>query len=216
MSLFKINPTCYLMLVVFLVFQPLGVSQADSDLPASAATVVKLLRQGGYTLYFRHEQTDWSQSDNIRQAQDWLSCDGSRVRQLSDSGRQRATTTGKAIRALGIPVGQVLASPYCRTMETARLMDLGPVVATTEVINMRVADYFGGRQTIIETAKTLLAKAPLTGSNRIIVSHGNVARNATAIYPDEGEAIIFESDGNGGFYFLGRLTAEAWEGLAVE
>ena len=216
MSPFHIDPARYLLLVVFLAFQPSGDSYAESDLPASATTLVKLLRQGGYTLYFRHEQTDWSQSDDIRQAKDWLSCDGSRIRQLSDSGRQRAITTGKGIRSLGIPVGEVLASPYCRTIDTARLMALGPVIATTEVINLRVANYFGGRQAIIETARTLLAKAPLTGRNRIIVSHGNVAREATAFYPDEGEAIIFKSDGRGGFYFLGRLTAKDWARIAAE
>ena len=78
-------------------------------------TLVEALRGGGYTLYFRHAATDWSLQDEVREAGDWTSCDPSRMRQLSDAGRATARAVGKAIRALHIPVGKVLASPYCRT-----------------------------------------------------------------------------------------------------
>ena len=105
--------------------------KADTASAPSAKELVELLRAGGYSLYFRHEATDWSQSDNITSEGDWLSCDGNQVRQLSNSGRERSATTGKVIRSLGIPVGKILASPYCRTMETARLMNLGTVVPST-------------------------------------------------------------------------------------
>jgi phosphohistidine phosphatase SixA len=186
-------------------------ASADSAPPLAAEALIELLRNGGYSLYFRHEATDWSQSDDIRKVGDWLSCDGSRIRQLSSSGRKRATATGQAIQSLGIPVGKVLASPYCRTLETARLLNLGPVESTTEVINLRVAEYFGGRDAIVETAQALLASTPDAETNTVIVSHGNVARAATPVYPEEGEGVVFQADGKGGFRFIGRLTAEDWK-----
>jgi phosphohistidine phosphatase SixA len=186
---------------------------ADSTSLPAAEALIELLRDGGYSLYFRHEATDWSQSDDIRKVGDWLSCDGSRIRQLSSSGRKRATATGQAIQSLGIPIGKVLASPYCRTLETARLMNLGPVESTTDVINLRVAEYFGGRDAIVETAKALLASTPDAETNILIVSHGNVAREATPVYPEEGEGIVFQADGEGGFRLIGRLTAEDWKGI---
>lgn len=175
--------------------------------------LVKHLRRGGFNIYFRHEATDWTQSDHINKAGDWLSCDGSRVRQLSDAGRQRAMSTGQAIRALGIPVSEIIASPYCRTMQTARLMKLGKVDSSTDVMNLRVAEYFGGRPAIISTARALLASAPDTDSNRVIVAHGNVAQAATPVYPGEGEGIVFQPDGKGSFTFVGRLTPEDWSQL---
>lgn len=203
-------------LILFvLMLAPLltGGAVADSARPLTKQALVEALRGGGYTLYFRHEATDWSQHDNVRKAGDWLSCDGDRMRQLSSAGRRRAAATGEAIRSLGIPIGRVLASPYCRTVETARLMNLGPVKTTTDVMNLRVAGYFGGRDAIIATARTLLAQPPEKNTNTLIVAHGNVARDATPVYPDEGEGVVFQADGKGGFIVAGRVTPAEWARL---
>ena len=202
---------------IFLLFALLipVTSEADGDAPLTQQDLVELLRQGGYSLYFRHEATDWSQSDSILNHGDWLSCDASQVRQLSAAGREAAKATGAAIRALGIPVAELLASPYCRCMETAALMQLGTVEASEAVINMRIASYFGGRDAVVETARALLARRPPDGSNRVIVAHGNVAINATSVYPDEGEGLIFKADAAGGFEFVGRLSPEDWQRLVA-
>jgi len=203
------------LITLVLVFSSLDSrALADSASLPTLEALVELLRDGGYSLYFRHEATDWSQHDDIRKGDDWLSCDGGRVRQLSSSGRERAAATGQAIRSLGIPVGKVWSSPYCRTLETARLMNLGPVESTTDVINLRVSEYFGGRAAIVETARALLASAPVPETNTLIVAHGNVAREATPVYPDEGEGVVFQADGKGGFRLIGRLTAEDWKRIA--
>jgi phosphohistidine phosphatase SixA len=45
-----------------------------------------------------------------------------RQRNLTDGGRADARAIGAAIRSLGIPIGEVLASPFCRTRETAELI----------------------------------------------------------------------------------------------
>jgi phosphohistidine phosphatase SixA len=172
--------------------------------------LIDALQEGGYNLYFRHEATDWSQDDQVREAGDWSSCDGSEIRQLSREGRDRAARTGFAMRGLSIPVNEVLASPYCRAMETARLLGLGKVQASVEVINLRVADYFGGREAVIATARKLLSRPPATGGNRVIVAHGNVARAATPVYPGEGEMVVFKPGGGEGFAFIGRMSPEQW------
>jgi hypothetical protein len=176
---------------------------------AAEVALVEMLRRGGYNIYFRHVATDWSQADRVAQRDDWLDCDPSRMRQLSDEGRADAAAVGEAIRGLGIPVGEVLASPYCRTMETARLMQLGPVRASTDVMNLRSAEYFGGREAILTSARRLLSTPPPEGTNRVIVAHGNVAREATPVYPGEGEGVVFEPLGVG-FRLVGRVTPEDW------
>jgi phosphohistidine phosphatase SixA len=176
------------------------------------AALLRALRAGGHNIYFRHVATDWSQNDDLRQADDWRSCDAKRMRQLSPSGRAAAETIGVAIRQLEIPVGEVLASPYCRTVETAELMRLGDVITTIQVMNMRAADFVGGRASIIASAQALLASRPPAG-NRVIVAHGNVASAATPAYPQEGEALVFAPDGNGGFVLRGRITVSDWSRL---
>jgi hypothetical protein len=192
----------------------LVVADATAQSGLRGAELIAALRDGGYNLYFRHAATDWSNHDRVRRDGDWTSCDGAVMRQLSDSGRETARAIGAAIQALNIPVGEVLASPYCRTMETARLMGLGAVQPSTDVINMRVADQFGGRQAVIATARRLLATPPPDGTNRVIVAHGNVARDATPVYPDEAEAVIFRPDGQGGSEVVGRLLPAQWSAPA--
>jgi hypothetical protein len=162
------------LLLASLVVTTIGHAAQPPSLEGKA--LVEALRAGGYNIYFRHVATDWSQSDDVGSRNDWLDCDPARMRQLSDAGRDAAVAIGNAMRRLKIPVFEVLASPYCRTQETARLMAVGPVEASTDVMNLRAAQYFGGRAAIVASARQLLASAPQPGSNRVIVAHGNVAR----------------------------------------
>lgn len=202
--------------VSLFLFPWLWMGALAQEATLSGEALVRALQGGGYNVYFRHAATDWSQTDHVRETGDWTSCDPSRIRQLSDGGRQTAREVGEAIRALGIPVGQVMASPYCRTVETARLMALGPVETTTDIMNLRVAEYFGGRGAIAMRARARLAVSPAPGTNTVLVAHGNVAREATEVYPGEGEGAVFRPDGKGGFVFVGRLTAKEWLRLADE
>ncbi|KAA3630711.1 MAG: hypothetical protein DWQ08_05845 [Proteobacteria bacterium] len=176
--------------------------------------LVKALRAGGYNIYFRHAQTDWSRGDDIRDESDIPSCDGSRVRQLSDEGRMTAAAIGSAIRELRIPVVRILASPYCRTMETARQMELGEVESTEDLMNLRSASFVGGRDAVIARARKLLASRPPAAGNAIYVAHGNVARHATPVYPGEAEGVVFHPDGRGGFDLVARITPPEWARLA--
>ncbi|MDH3221137.1 MAG: histidine phosphatase family protein, partial [Gammaproteobacteria bacterium] len=112
-----------IVLLLLIAGMPFVVERAAAQAPAelTGRDLVTALRNGGYNIYFRHVATDWSRSDDLRQAGDWLDCDPARMRQLSDAGRADARAIGAGMRGLGVPVGEVLASPYCRTMETARL-----------------------------------------------------------------------------------------------
>ena len=118
------------------------------------------------------------------------------------------------MRALDIPVGRVLTSPYCRTVETARLMALGRIETTADIMNLRVADYFGGREAIAKRARARLSSAPAGGSNTVLVAHGNVVRLATGVYPGEGECAVFRPLGSGGFEHVGNLQPQEWTRLA--
>jgi hypothetical protein len=187
---------------------------AQSDLLDGKA-LLESLRQGGFNLYFRHASTDWSQTDDLRERDDWLSCDSTRMRQLSAAGRAASAAIGEAMRELEIPVNEVVASPYCRTMETARLMDLGPVTPSTKVMNLRASRFFGGREAIVASARRLLATSPAAGGNRVIVAHGNVARESTPFYPGEGEGLVFKPDSAGGFRLVGRVSPAGWTELLM-
>ena len=186
----------------------------QSSIALAGEALITALQGGGYSLYFRHAATDWSTSDQVRKAGDWISCDPNRIRQLSAAGRRTATAIGAAMRALKIPVHAVFASPYCRTRQTAELLKLGAVQLTTDVMNMRVAEYFGGRAAIAGKTRARLAIAPPKGTNTVYAAHGNVIREVTLEYPGEAGCLVFKADGNGGFRFVGRIEPQEWQRLA--
>lgn len=163
-------------------------------------SLVHALRQGGITIYFRHAATDHAQADRKDVAPE----DCANQRNLNDEGRAEARAIGEALRALGITTGDVLASPYCRTMDTARLI-AGRATASRAVLGSMTA----GRLDYSELDK-LLATPPPAGQVRVIVSHGNQLQ-ALAGDPElrEGEAAVIRGDG-ASWKILTRIRAQEW------
>lgn len=191
----------YLPLVVLLLW-PIPGRAVDPAL-------VDALRAGGYILYFRHAATDWSQADRNRDA-DWDSCDPAQMRQLSDAGREVAKQVGDALRRLRIPVGQVVASDFCRARETARLLGLGPVETTSDLINTTHAEHVGGREALRRRVQRRMSIPPPPGTNTVLVAHGNVFMLVSEPRPVEAGTAIVRPNGNGGFELIAAVTPDEW------
>ena len=178
--------------------------------------LVEALQDGGYNIYFRHAPTDWGQHDRVEAAGDWTSCDPAEMRQLSSEGRATARRIGDAIRALGVPVAKVLSSEYCRAWETARLLDLGSVTKTRDIMNMRVVDHVGGRDAVIRRAQGVLAQSAPERANVVIVGHGNLMRAATGAYVSEAGSGVYapRAGSEAGFELVARLAPDDWIRLA--
>ena len=138
------------------------------------------------------------------------------MRQLSSEGRAIARRMGDAIRALGVPVEKVLSSEYCRAWETARLLNLGPVTRTRDIMNMRVVALVGGRDVVIRRARRVLAQPAPEGANVVIVGHGNVVRAATGAYAGEAGSGVYApcAGSEPGFELVARLAPDDWMRLA--
>ncbi len=179
----------------------------------SGEALVQALRRGGYVIYFRHAATDWSQEDRVGGPGDWTSCDGQRMRQLSAAGRETARRVGAAMRRLGVPVGRVRSSEYCRAAETARLLAVGTVMTTRDLMNMRVAELVGGRAAVVARARRVLSTPPAAGTNTVLVAHGNLMRAATGSYAGEGGAGVFAVTPQG-LTLVAELSPQDWQALA--
>src|SRR2546425_5886108 len=190
----------FLLATVFL-FQLAAWAQPDAALLAE-------LRRGGYVLYIRHTSTDFGQNDAKMTGYE----DCANQRNLTDKGRQEARAVGEHIKRLKIPVGRVLASPYCRTMETARLA-FGKAQPMQEARGgpARTDDpkrYDGLRK--------LLASQPSPGTNTVISSHGNPF-HAVAGPPNlaEGEIAGVRPQGDGRFTIVARIRPDDWSALSA-
>jgi len=166
----------------------------------SAAALIEALRQGGHVIYFRHARTDFSQRDSSL-------ADCGTQRNLSGEGREQARAIGAAIRSLGIPIGRVLASPYCRTRETAELA-FGRVEITRDLLGRGLSE----EQSRISSSllRPLLGAVPEPGTNTVLVSHGFNLRATDGIVIAEGEAAIYRPEEGRTFTRIGRLTSEQW------
>lgn len=116
-------------------------------------------------LYIRHAATDFSQNDaQMKSFEDCAS-----QRNLTDAGRAEARRIGESVRKLRIPVGRVLASPFCRTVETAMLV-FGKAQKMNEVRGGPVKSDDPKRY---DGLRKLMATLPPKGTNLVISSHGN-------------------------------------------
>lgn len=165
------------------------------------------LKQGGLILYFRHTATDFSRNDaKSRHAQD---CDNQRP--LTDRGRDDARAIGAALKAIGVPVSRVLASPTCRTVETANLI-FGWAEPSTEVRGGPVAPQDPARYAAL---KTILSTALPQGRNLAIASHGNPFFGvAGPPYLMEGEMAVIRPRGSD-FDVIARVPPDAWAALVA-
>lgn len=168
------------------------------------------LRQGGYILYFRHALTRQEQED--RQPVTLGDC--TTQRNLSEEGRRQAGGIGAALRALKIPIGKVLSSPFCRCVDTAQLA-FGKA-EISEDLYFAVGLAKAERSAKGAALRRLLAEPPATGSNTVIVAHTANLDEATGYWPKpEGAAVLFRPDGAGGFRPIGRLPPEIWTEAAA-
>ena len=179
-----------------------------SSLPTAAPSPARLLadlRHGGYVLYFRHAATDFSQSDEKMNS--YEDCAGQR--NLIDRGRAEARAASATIRDLKIPIERVLASPFCRTVETAQLL-FGQVEKMQEVR--------GGPATPAEperyaALRKILVTPVAPGGNLVVVSHGNPFYSvAGPPYLAEGEAAVVAPLGTD-FRIVARVRIDAWDAL---
>ena len=181
-------------------------AQSAAPAPLEGRVLGDALRRGGYVIYFRHTSTDFSQNDSAMTSFE----DCARQRNLTEAGRAEARAIGVALKRAAIPIGEVLASPYCRTMETARLI-FGRATAATSVR--------GGPATAdgdhYLDLKALFARQVPAGTNLAIASHGNpFVAVAGPPYLAEGEAAIVAPGGANEFSVVARVRKTDWDTLA--
>ncbi|HZY17391.1 MAG TPA: histidine phosphatase family protein [Ramlibacter sp.] len=201
---------CCLLSAVLLAGAPAAraadpIASATSSAPAPGETIAPrllaaALRRGGWVVYIRHTATDFSRNDSGMAGYD----DCAHQRLLSEAGRAQARAIGQRIRDLRLPVTEVLASPYCRTMDTARLI-FGQATPR-DVIRERAGDDYPG-------LKQLLAAPVAPGAIRWVVGHGTPFRAvAGAPHLAEGEAAVLRPQGRR-WSVVARIRLEDWADL---
>ena len=173
--------------------------------PLDDTALLKALRGGGLIVFFRHGATDFSRDDT--RMRDFDDC--AHQRMLSDQGRAGLRAIARQWQRLALPVGRVLASPYCRTRESAELL-FGRYERADAV---RGGPLEEGADRYVELRK-IFASRPEPGKLLVVVSHANPFHAvAGPPYLGEAEAAVLRPLGTGRWEVIARVTPDAWARL---
>jgi broad specificity phosphatase PhoE len=124
-------------------------------------------------------------------------------RNLSQEGRDQARRIGEFFHEKGVKETSVYSSQWCRCLETARLLALGPVKELPALNS-----FFEDRSTDEAQTKQIrkfITSLP-TGKPVIMVTHQVNITALTDIVPSSGEIIIFQLTQDGQGKVLGKYA----------
>lgn len=165
----------------------------------AAETVWEALRQPGAVVVVRH-----SYAPGTFDPPDARLEDCSTQRNLDSAGRAQARCIGEAFRQHGIVVGNVLSSPRCRCLETARLAfgkaeSWLPLQGALKDAELR-------QRLVAEVQKRMAAHRD--GPPLVLVTHGSVVSDLTGLDVRMGELVVLRRLADGRQAVAGQLYVD--------
>lgn len=164
---------------------------------ADEAAAWEALRAGGHVALVRH-----TSAPGTGDPPGFTLGDCTTQRNLNAKGRADAAAIGARIEAEGVAFEKILSSPWCRCVDTARLMDLGPVETEPTFSNAFVLR--DQREALTAGARTLLAGWQGPGT-LLVVTHGANIRALTGISPASGEIVVVAIRAGESIEVIGRI-----------
>ena len=109
--------------------------------------------------------------------------DCSTQRNLDERGRTQARAVGEAFRQHRVPVDKILSSPWCRCLESARLMAVGPVESVMAVAS---SDRSPERLVVL---KQMVADWRGPGT-LVLVTHAFTVQALVGFLPEQAETVV--------------------------
>ena len=108
-------------------------------------------------------------------------------RNLDEQGRGEARALGEAFRNHGVRVDRIVSSPWCRCLETARLMAVGPVESSWALVPDRDPR---APVRLLELKEMVSAwRGPGT---LVLITHALTVRALLGFLPIQGETVVLK------------------------
>ena len=127
-------------------------------------------------------------------------------RNLSERGRDEARAAGARLRAERIAIARVLSSPWCRCVDTATLVGVGPVQVEPAFANAFVLHE--RRDALREGGRAVIGRWRGPGV-LFVVTHGENIRALTGRSPATAEIVVVSMGAEGAIRDIGSLPAPA-------
>jgi phosphohistidine phosphatase SixA len=158
------------------------------------------LGAGGHVALVRHAEAPGAPGDPAG----FKLSDCATQRNLSAKGRRDAAALGARLRSKGVGVGAVLSSPWCRCIDTAKLMDVGTVTIEPTFANAFVLS--DRRAALTDGARKVVSAWDGPGT-LVVVTHGSNILALTGVNPGEGETVVVAPGRGGPPRVVGRIAA---------
>ena len=159
-----------------------------------------LLKKPGHVVLLRHSNAPGQVQES--NDMDFKNC--AIQRNLDADGRAQAGRIGDAFRKHGIRQVRLVSSLYCRALETARLMKLGPVTPQPVLNQVFLAD-FGGMREAGTKGRALLKSIPARQLT-VLVSHVTNIQSIAGVQLDSGQMAVVHLDLAGEVVVDGKIT----------
>ncbi|MEK9672998.1 MAG: histidine phosphatase family protein [Rhodospirillaceae bacterium] len=184
---------------LFSLFPVLALAVATLSAPVSAdeASLFKALKGGGHVALIRHALAPGTgDPDNFELGK----CETQR--NLSDEGRAQAQRMGEKLRVNGLAQAFVYSSQWCRCLDTARLMALGPVTEIPQLNSLYRHPERRESQTrdLRDWIAAQREDAPL-----VLVTHQFTINGIVGEYTKSGEIVVARRDRDGSLTVVGTI-----------
>ncbi len=127
-------------------------------------------------------------------------------RNLDAAGRAQAARLGERLAQAGVARAKVYSSQWCRCLETARLLKLGPVDELPALNSFygRTQD----RDANVAALRAFLAALPVDGPPVVLVTHQFTIGAFTGGGIDSGGGTVFALNGSGAPRVLGDIAPD--------
>jgi phosphohistidine phosphatase SixA len=154
------------------------------------------LRGGGHVVLMRH-----ASAPGTGDPEGFRLDDCATQRNLSAQGRRQAAATGALFRQHGVSRADVYSSQWCRCLDTARLLDLGPVTPLPALNSFFENDDREAGQT---AQLRSWIESHAGQRNLVLVTHQVTITALTGVYPESGEILVLRRQA-GKLELLGRM-----------
>ena len=165
----------------------------------AADDVWALLKKPGHVVLLRHSNAPGSQTES----NDMNFKDCSIQRNLDAAGKAQAVRIGDAFRKRGIAKLQLIASQYCRAIETAKLTKLGPV-SENPVLNLVYVADLVAKNAALKKSVELIKKIPPNQLTMLVTHVGNIQAIASTSL-EFGEMVVVHLDKSGAVVVDGKI-----------
>jgi phosphohistidine phosphatase SixA len=185
--------SCFLVCLAGLI--SLGMTGGDTD----DDKMIARMTAGGHILMIRHALAPGTGDPaNFRIG------DCSTQRNLDDNGREQARAIGKWLRSKGLTSARVYSSQWCRCLETAELLEMGPVTELPALNSFY--EMAQNREPNLKALRKFMTEQSSDGALIILVTHLVTISAIANEGVSSGEGVLLELKNDAPYEVVGRLN----------